>query len=176
MSHPRTKIRNKIIELLKAGVDVNQRVYDNRPDPIFETETPIIIVYFVDDNPIEINSAKDRYKRTASVNVDIVHHSREGLYDLLDKLNWECWVTLLQDETLGLDFIDFIEPSGDSIYNEEIKEQYYGICRQAFIVKYDMRVYVPNATDEFLRMHGSIDGKIENADDAIIEFETEIRS
>ena len=59
MSHPRSTIRNAIIDRLKAQVDsayltdAEDRIYGNRAKPLFDQFLPAILVYAKDENILE---------------------------------------------------------------------------------------------------------------------------
>lgn len=149
--HPRRRIRHKAVELLKAGVDVGGRVYAQRPDPVFDTEYPLVLVYFNDDDVDGVNAAQDTYDRALMLNVDIVHDVRENIDDILDDLAWQAFITMLQSTDWG-NLIDNIKLTGETPYQKDLEgEQYRGVTRLKFKIEYDMQVFVPNSTAEFKR-------------------------
>jgi hypothetical protein len=172
--HPRKNIRHKAVELLKAGVDVGDRVYPQRPDPVFETEYPLVFTYFINDGVDAVNNAQDTYDRRITLNVDVVHDVRKDIDDILDGLAWEAFVALLQDTRWG-DLIKNIKLIGETPYQNNIDgEQYRGVTRMQFEIEYDMQVYVPNATDEFKKFGKEIDAPI--GDGAVAEIDQTIRT
>jgi len=174
--HPRKKIREHAVDLLKAGVDVGNRVYAQRPDPVFEDEYPLVFVYFMRDDVSDVNAAQDTYERTCNLVVDIVHSVREEIDDILDRLAWQVFVALLQD-TQWDELIKNIKLTAETPYQNSIDaEQYRGVTRMEFAVEYDMQVYVPNATDEFLSFGEKVAAKVEGGDDAEAEIDQTIRT
>jgi len=70
--HRRNEIRGKLTALLKAGVDVGQRVFPERFDPLFIPEMPCICYYF-ENEPVDDDKARPiRKKRRLTVNIDII--------------------------------------------------------------------------------------------------------
>lgn len=58
-THARSAIKHYAVNMLKTQIDVGERVFANRPDPIFLEELPCICVYF-DEETTDILSG-DRY-------------------------------------------------------------------------------------------------------------------
>lgn len=170
--HPRKRIRLKAVELLKAGVNVGGRVYSQRPDPIFDTEYPLVLVYFSDDDVDAVNTAQDTYDRVLTLHVDIVHDVRENIDDIIDDLAWQAFIALLQD-TGWNGLIDNIKLTGESPYQNNLDgEQYRGLTRLKFKIEYDMQVFVPNSTAEFKRFGQEIhtpDGAVAGINQTIRE-------
>ena len=70
--HRRTLIRERIVELYKKFIDVKERVYPSRPDPIFLTEQPVVLVYF-ENEPNDDKDSEPRYEnRILTVHSDII--------------------------------------------------------------------------------------------------------
>ena len=172
--HPRKNIRHKAVELLKAGVDVGERVYAQRPDPVWETEFPLVFVYFMRDDVSDVNSAQDKYERNCNLVVDIAHNLRDNIDDELDRLAWQVFIILLQDTNWG-DLIKNIKLTAETPYQTSIDgDQYTGVTRMEFAVTYDMDVYVPNAADEFLSFGEKVEAPI--GDGATAEIDQTIRT
>lgn len=84
--HQRTQIRNYVVEMLKATVDVGNKVFPNRPSPLFLNQAPCVLVYFGNE-AVEIESG-DRYcaheyERTMSLKIDILSLEDEDHLDYL---------------------------------------------------------------------------------------------
>jgi hypothetical protein len=176
MPHLRIQIRRRVSDRLKAGVDVGGRVFTERPTPIFKGEMPVVLVYYVSESIVAVNSAQDTYDRRLTMNVDLLHKVREGIDDFLDKLAWQVEQVMLEDETMGsLEGVDNtklvssvpLDPDSDG-------EQIAGLTRLTFEIDYHSYVYVPNAVDEFLEFGEKIDAPI--GDGAEIEIDQTIRS
>lgn len=182
--HQRRLIRNEIVRRLKTGVDilgtspvekmkldVGGRIFASRPSPIFDTEVPCALVYFQTES-CQTNAGRNIQDRVASINIDLLQELREGLDDELDRLAWQTEIILLSDHTLGLDFVNFIELSSTTPYQDNIDgEQYRGITRLTFDVAYWTEVYSPGTLDEFL----SFGKEIKTTDGAISKINRKIR-
>jgi len=55
----RTKLRHYAVDLLKANIDIKNRIYANRPSPLFLEELPCICVFF--ETEVTEIIAGDRY-------------------------------------------------------------------------------------------------------------------
>lgn len=107
--HPRTEIRNYVVEMLKASVDVGNKVYPNRPSRIFLEEAPCVLVYFGNE-AIEVESG-DRYcaheyNRTLQLKIDILSLEDE---DHLDYLGAQIENAFREDWFLGKSLTDYSE-------------------------------------------------------------------
>lgn len=186
--HQRKHIRTRIVELLTTGLpvlgtdpqqymalDVGGRVYDSRPEPIFETEYPCALVYFVSETIREISAARDIIYRQMDVNVDLVHMLREHIDDELDRLAWQSEIILLADHTLGLDFVNWIELRTVLPYHPDVDgEQRRGVTRLSYAVDYWTEVHMPGTLNEFLEFGKEIVAQI--GDGATSEIDQTIRS
>jgi hypothetical protein len=75
MSHPRKAIRLYATELIKAGVDVDNRVFNCRPTPTFATETPCVLIYWTDEQNKAIAGSSfipRVYERTIFLSIDVL--------------------------------------------------------------------------------------------------------
>lgn len=190
MYHYRSKIREKIISMLRDGIEdydgntfklnVNGRVFDERTEAIFSSEMPCCAVYTESDEIDSVNSSRDTYDRLLSINIDIIHNSRERLDDILDDLAWQTEIILLNNPTLSLDQVHYIELAGTRTYNHNTDgQQIYGVHAMTFMVKYYsfIKSIGGGTLNEFLSFGKSIDGVIEGEDDkAVSEIDQTIRS
>jgi hypothetical protein len=176
MPHLRIQIRRRVSDRLKATVDVGGRVFTERPEPVFEGEMPVALVYYTNEAIVAVNAAQDTYDRRLTMNVDLLHKVRQGIDDFLDRLAWQVEQTMLEDTTLGdLDGVDNVKlVSSVPLDPDADGEQVAGLTRLTFEIDYHSYVYVPNATDEFLNFGEKIDAPI--GDGATIEFNQTIRS
>jgi len=103
MKHPRTAIRLYAVDLVKANVDVGNRVFANRPSPIFLHELPAALVYFSDEQNDVIGGDTYRprvYQRNLRLNVDLLVEEQlrpdidpqqnQVAEDLVDELADQC--------------------------------------------------------------------------------------
>lgn len=80
MTHPRTVIRNYAKAALEDKVDVDGRVFLNRPSSLLLSELPALVVYFTNEIA-EINQGDQyvpqAYERILSLTVDVLAESNE---------------------------------------------------------------------------------------------------
>ena len=70
--HRRTLIKNRIVTLYKEYVDIGDRVFASRPDPLFLTELPTLLVYF-EGEEIDDQVTEPRYNnRVMTVHSDVI--------------------------------------------------------------------------------------------------------
>jgi len=186
--HKRRYIRDRVVKLLKTGIpilgtdplqymklDVGGRVYAQRPEPLFDTEYPIALVYFASETIRDISSARDKMDRTVDMNVDLVQMMREGIDDELDRLAWQSEIILLADHTLGLDEVNWIELRTVIPYQDNVDGEHpRGITRLTFAVDYWTEMYMPGTLNEFLSFGKEITAQI--GDGATAEIDQTIRS
>ena len=75
MIHPRTAIRAYAWSILKDNVDVNERVFLNRPNPLLLEELPAITIYFNSES-VEIAEGDrhivQQYERKLNLVIDVL--------------------------------------------------------------------------------------------------------
>lgn len=100
--------------MLLGNVDVKEKIFPNRPSPVFIGETPCVLIYFNEEaNKIltgDKYNAKD-YQRDFKVNIDILTtecinpeeaiNTNEDTEDLLDFLGEQVENTIAADWTLS---------------------------------------------------------------------------
>lgn len=112
--HHRTLLREYVVAMLKASVDVGEKVFPNRPDRVFIAEAPCLMVYFGAES-VEIESG-DRYcaheyERTMQLKIDILSIEDE---DHLDSLGEQIEQAFANDWFFGkgLEGFDESNPTG----------------------------------------------------------------
>lgn len=161
--HPRRCIRHRIRDLLRQYVDVGGRVFMSRPDPLFLTELPCLLVY-MSEEPADGKSSEPRYyTRKLQINVDILHSDRPNIVgdedneldDFLDSRAFEVEWALLHERYLGLvdkewlHDVNLINTSAvEMIFDGE---QAVHALRQTFEVLYETIALTDTTLDEFLR-------------------------
>jgi hypothetical protein len=185
--HHRRYIRDRIVELLKTGLpvigsdpqeymalDVNQRVFSNRTEALFDSEVPCAAVYYTADAVREISTARDVIYRQLEIQVDLIHELRDGIDDALDRLAWQTEIILLGDHTLGIDYVNWIELRTTIPYQPDTEgEQRRGVARLTFLVDYWTEVHMPGTLNEFLSFGKSIVAQV--GDGAESEIDQTIR-
>jgi hypothetical protein len=185
--HYRKTIRDRVVDLLKTGLpvlgtdpqqymalDVNQRVFPSRPDPIFDSEYPLALVYFQSENVREMTTARDVIYRVLELNVDLVHMVRDDIDDELDRLAWQTEVILLADHTMALDQVNWIELRTSLPYQQDVDgEQRRAVTRLTFAVDFWTEMHMPGTLNEFLSFGKDIIAQI--GDGAESEIDQTIR-
>lgn len=185
--HQRRQIRERVIELLRDGIpvlgsdpaqtmklDVGGRIYASRPEPVFDTEYPMSLVYFASESIREVSKARDTIFRQVEINVDLVHTLREKLDDALDRLAWQAEIILLADHTLGIDWVNWCELTSVTPYQQNVDgEQSRGVTRNTYTVDYWTEAHMPGTLDEFLSFGKSIVAQV--GDGAESEIDQTIR-
>lgn len=139
MSHPRTAIRNKVVELLLGRTNVDQSVYASRVKPFlsnnWQNELPAIVVYTMDENGEIFTAAPREYLRTVEVVVEVHAEADEALDDVLDVISRQVEQVLLEDDSLGGTANDFTYSRTKMVIRDEGKELIGG-CRIIFDAEY----------------------------------------
>lgn len=95
MSHPRSIIRNAIIDRLKTKIDdvfvtdAKDRIYGNRAKPLFDQFLPAILVYSKDENILEERYKTDGYgplKRELELAIEAVILENNQIDQELDNI------------------------------------------------------------------------------------------
>ena len=90
MSHPRSIIRNSIINQLNGKTDAADRIYGNRAKPLFDQFLPAILVYAKDENIIEERYEADGFgplKRELEIAIEAVILGGDDFDQKLDDLS-----------------------------------------------------------------------------------------
>ena len=95
MSHPRTAIRQALVDRLKTKVDdiyltdAFDRIYDSRSKPLFDQFLPAILIYTRHENVLEEKFTTDGFgatKRELDIAFEAVLLGNEQLDDALDNI------------------------------------------------------------------------------------------
>lgn len=95
MSHPRTAIRDALVDRLKTKVDdvfltdAEDKIYGSRSKPLFDQFLPAILVYARHENILEERFTTDGYgatKRELDVAIEAVMLGNEEIDTALDKI------------------------------------------------------------------------------------------
>lgn len=139
MSHPRTAIRNKVVELLLGQTIAGASVYASRVKPFlsngWQNELPAIVVYTMDENGEIHNAAPREYLRTVEVVVEVHANADEALDDVLDAVSRQVERQLLADDSLGGIVNDFTYSRTKMVIRDE-GQDLIGGCRIIFDAEY----------------------------------------
>ena len=89
MNHPRSIIRNAIINQINGKTDAEDRVYGNRAKPLFDQFLPAILVYAKDENILEERFETDGFgplKRELEIAIEAVILGGDDFDQKLDNL------------------------------------------------------------------------------------------
>ena len=89
MNHPRSIIKNSIINQLNGKTDAEDRVYGNRAKPLFDQFLPAILVYAKDENILEERFETDGFgplKRELEIAIEAVILGGDDFDQKLDNL------------------------------------------------------------------------------------------
>ena len=181
--HLRRTIRHQVRNLLRKYVDLSQRVYLGRPDPIWFSEEPCALVYFTDEAAEDMGSAPRKFRRTLLVTVDVLFGSRpniagdedDELDDWMDSRAFEIEYAMLHDR-----FLELGESNADWLHDVALLrtqplqlvfegDQKTDALRVLFNVVYDVDTVLEGSLDEFLRFnakHQTVGGA--DAEDEVI--------
>ena len=176
--HLRRAIRNRVQQLLKANVDIGERIFKSRPNPAFISEVPCIAIYFTDEPAEHMESAPRRYERKLMMNVDILHMSRDGVEDdqeftmddYLDSRAFEVEFALTNDRYLGFAGETDGWFQGCALVNTVptnivfSQEQFCGALRLVFEMQYETETYTNAGLNEFLRFYNDINTAVLGAE------------
>ena len=148
MSHPRSTIRNAIINQLNGKTDAADRIYGNRAKPLFDQFLPAILVYAKDENIIEKRYEIDGFgplKRELEIAIEAVILGGDDFDQKLDDISIQIENALdgFEIETRKSDIIKLKSTEIDSsIEGSKI----YGAVRLTYSVTY--RTQVKQSLDE----------------------------
>lgn len=152
MASERKEIRQAVIALLKAGnTAAGDRVFSNRPLPLWKGELPALLVYTSSERSEIFNEAPRRVKHTLELRVEAMIEANDLLDDALDDLGGSIETILARDETFG-DRAEKSYPTNMEMTLVEDGEKLYGMQRLTYTVEY--LTYSPTdegsaATDDF---------------------------
>lgn len=157
--HKRARIRQNALRLLKAGVDVGNRFYASRPNPLWlKNELPVGLVYFTGETVDEEDSAPPSLKRTLKLSVDIVVYGKieEDIDNFLDDRAFEVESSLFYEEGWSED-IEEIRLVDTVPYTPQAEgESIISATRLTFEIDYYTEKGETSPTDEFLRFVNTI--------------------
>ena len=145
MSHPRSIIRNAIINQLNGKTDAEDRIYGNRAKPLFDQFLPAILVYAKDENIIEERYEIDGFgplKRDLEIAIEAVILGGDDFDQKLDDLSSQIEKALdgFEFETRKSDIIKLKSTEIDSsIEGSKI----YGAVRLTYSITYHTQVKQP---------------------------------
>lgn len=143
MSHQRTLIRQKMIELLlrqkpngEYPTAAETRVMSTRVTPFWESELPAINVYNGTDRVDLFDQAPRRTKHDFSLIVECVADAQsDGLDDMLDAMAREVEIVISINDTLDGTCADIVLNNTETTIREN-GDRFIGAARMEFRVEY----------------------------------------
>ena len=142
MSHPRSTIRNAIINQLNGKTDAEDRIYGNRAKPLFDQFLPAILVYAKGENILEERFETNGFgplNRDLEIAIEAVILGGDDFDEKLDDLSNQIESALdgFEFETRKSDIIKLKSTEIDSsIEGSKI----YGAVRLTYSVTYRTQV------------------------------------
>ena len=142
MSHPRSTIRNAIINQLNGKTDAEDIIYGNRAKPLFDQFLPAILVYVKDENIIEERYETDGFgplKRELEIAIEAVILGGDDFDQKLDDLSSQ-----IENALDGFEFetrkSDIIKLKSTEIDSSIEGSKIYGAVRLTYSVTYRTQV------------------------------------
>ena len=146
MSHPRSIIRNSIINQLNGKTDAADRIYGNRAKPLFDQFLPAILVYAKDENIIEERYETDGFgplKRELEIAIEAVILGGDDFDQKLDDISIQ-----IENALDGFEFetrkSDIIKLKSTEIDSSIEGGKIYGAVRLTYSVTYRTAVKQPD--------------------------------
>jgi hypothetical protein len=142
--HKRQALRYSIVRLLKGVTGAGDRVYPNRPTPLWTQELPCICVY-TQKEPVSDVSRPTIYYRDLQLVVECVCEADQLMDDVLDGMAEQVEAAFgslgetgaLEDEDdVAFDFADRVDLSGTDVSISSEGENYFGSCRLTISIPY----------------------------------------
>lgn len=146
MSHKRKEIRYAFKSLLEGKTRALFRIWCSRSRPIFDHETPAVLIWSGDETIEKFNEAPIRYKRTLEINIECYVDSVDEIDDDVDLIMAQVEKAIEDADLFTLArTVDTIEPLGSSVElrGETSREGAVGTLRYA-VVYYTSAGVSPN--------------------------------
>jgi hypothetical protein len=145
-SHPRSIIRNSIINELSGKTDAEDRVYGNRAKPLFDQFLPAILVYAKDENILENQFEYDGIspiKTELEIAIEAVILGGDNFDEKLDEIASQIENSLdgFEIETRKSDILKLKSTEIDSSIEGS---KVYGAVRLTYSITYRTMVKQPN--------------------------------
>lgn len=138
MSHPRSIIRNAIINQLNGKTDAEDRVYGNRAKPLFDQFLPAILVYAKDENILEERFESDGFgplKRELEIAIEAVILGGDDFDQKLDDLSIQI-ENALDGFEINVRKSDLLKLKSTQIDSSIEGSKIYGAIRLIYMVTY----------------------------------------
>ena len=146
MNHPRSIIKNSIINQLNGKTDAEDRVYGNRAKPLFDQFLPAILVYAKEENILEERFETDGFgplKRELEIAIEAVILGGDDFDQKLDNL-----ASQIENALDGFEFetrkSDILKLKSTEIDSSIEGSKIYGAVRLTYSVTYLTAVKQPD--------------------------------
>ena len=110
--HPRIEIRKKVQTLMKFCVDIDNRVFISRPNPVWLNEVPVLLIYFVDEPSDSQDKRPPTYKRGLELVSQVLQRQQNDVDDYLDSRAFEMEYAMEMLNFLGLEIVEDVQLTG----------------------------------------------------------------
>lgn len=107
--HPRKLIRDKVTNLMKFYVDIDERVFNSRPNPIWLQEVPVMLVYYVDEEADSQDRRPPIYKRELDIVCEVLQRQVNNVDEYLDSRAFEIEYAMEAYDFLDLIFVERVD-------------------------------------------------------------------
>lgn len=120
--HKRAEIRDYVVSKLQSATSAGSNVFGNRFAPLWENETPSILVYSLDESSVDLNMSQKILRRTLHLGIEIRHEGTEQLDDVIDDISDEVEILMKDDQDLGGNVIksDLVSTEFDMSMDAEV--------------------------------------------------------
>lgn len=182
MAHPRTLIRNKVVELLVDETAAGDRVMGTRVEPHRKNRLPAISVYMLSE-AIDVEASREtaprQLVREAKVEVVgwVLHSAARPVDVAMDELAEEIEAAMTVDPTLGGLAEDCIlDDTLLQVLDDDGSDPLVGIVTLTYAVTYRTSTAVDASTlDNFLRvkatheLEGGVDDTVPASDEFVVQ-------
>jgi len=150
--HERKAIRYALVRILQGKTDVEQRVYANRPTPLWTQELPCICVY-TSREPVSSVTRPTIYGRDLEVVIEIVCTPDKMMDDVLDDIAEQVEQVLGDNEFITdedgqvYDFVERLDLVNTDIAISTDGKDYVGSCRLTVTIPYKAGMGEPSESD-----------------------------
>jgi len=159
MIHPRTQLRETILESVKAFVDKGIKVQLTRPSNVSFEELPLILIYFENETERVIvgnDYFPKNYERTLTLNVDIIAEGQEDPDTFLDKIAFQVESAFHLDPLFGKQCYGCKLVSVKPITVSDTGKRSVECQRLTYNILYQSDAYLAKREDEFLSFDATI--------------------
>lgn len=138
MSHRRTLIRNKAVDILKNATAAAERVFPSRIGPLWQVQYPAILVYGRQESCQSISSSLTPSVRTLQLSIEIRASAEEGdMESTLDDIALEIENLIKANPKLGNNAMSINLQSTEIDLGTDLGNKPIGASRLTYEVVYE---------------------------------------